>query len=310
MRDTLPGAAPVGTGLRPETVTFVFVEATSLPTTSPHPDQGEICLMSPRPVPVWPTAVAAAGIVVLLAGVGWVSLVWVRQGAGQADPESSVLGVVLAAVGAAVTLVAWAANQRRIEASPPTAEQVELAAATLAGAVYAQWTDEVQARALEEPAPMPVRWRLAPELMDHAEVVDPDGPVEFSGSSDRIKGLATAFRALPRRRLVITGGPGTGKTTLAVQLNASLPGGLNLTSRVPEYEAAITGAQRRLTGAAMIAPMALTSTEAATYLRHHLPPNPGPDWEDTLNVLTDQPEIPQHQEVRWRASPRHPWGCG
>ena len=67
---------------------------------------------------------------------------------------------------------------------------------------------------------MPVRWRLAsPTLMDHQQVIRPGGgPLTFTGSSDRIEALTAAFEALPRRRLVITGGPGTGKTTLAVQL--------------------------------------------------------------------------------------------
>ncbi|MFI7705428.1 NACHT domain-containing protein [Nonomuraea sp. NPDC049480] len=40
----------------------------------------------------------------------------------------------------------------------------------------------------------------------------------FAGRSDDIAAFARDFRALARRRLVITGGAGMGKTTLAVQL--------------------------------------------------------------------------------------------
>jgi predicted NACHT family NTPase len=54
--------------------------------------------------------------------------------------------------------------------------------------------------------------------MDHPEMITSDGPLFFAESSGQIRPLAEAFRALSRRRLVITGGPGTGKTTLAVQL--------------------------------------------------------------------------------------------
>ncbi|MGY1712520.1 NACHT domain-containing protein [Geodermatophilus sp. SYSU D00758] len=54
--------------------------------------------------------------------------------------------------------------------------------------------------------------------MDHPAISSPTGPLSFSGSSQQPGKLAAAYRALPRRRLVITGGPGTGKTTLALQL--------------------------------------------------------------------------------------------
>lgn len=53
--------------------------------------------------------------------------------------------------------------------------------------------------------------------MDHPESLT-DGPLAFSGSNDQIIELTEQFRALSRRRLVILGGPGTGKTTLAVLL--------------------------------------------------------------------------------------------
>lgn len=54
--------------------------------------------------------------------------------------QASVLGVILAAAGAAVAVAAWAANRHRLAALPATAEQVDIAAATLAGAVREQWT--------------------------------------------------------------------------------------------------------------------------------------------------------------------------
>ena len=93
---------------------------------------------------------------------------------------------------------------------------------TLAEVVLAQWRQEARLRGLEDPAPMPVRWRLAAaRVMDHPDVIAPDG-LSFEGRGDDIAQLVAAFRALPRRRLVVIGGPGVGKTTLAVQMVVQL----------------------------------------------------------------------------------------
>ncbi|MFE9429094.1 tetratricopeptide repeat protein [Kitasatospora sp. NPDC006697] len=99
----------------------------------------------------------------------------------------------------------------------------------LAGTVTEQWRAEAAARALDDPDPMPVRWRLAVggEVMDHPANVF-DGPRLPTGSSDRIADVAAGFRHLRRRRLVIVGGPGAGKTTLAVQLLLELLAGRKL----------------------------------------------------------------------------------
>jgi hypothetical protein len=69
-------------------------------------------------------------------------------------------------------------------------------------------------------------------------------------------------------------------------LNASLPGGVILTSRRAEYLVAIATARDRLTAADDIEPLPLTTAEAAAYLRHHLQPNPEPAWDALLENLT------------------------
>jgi NACHT domain len=321
--------------------------------------------------------VAAIGGLLVAGAAGYLVIVRITEGAQAADNEASVIAGILAAAGATAAILGWAQHRRRQASLPATAEQVDQAAATLAGAVREQWQAEAEARSLGDPEPMPVRWRLtSPNLMDHPQVITPDEPLSVAGSSDRIGPLTQAFRALPRRRLVITGGPGTGKTTLAVQLllellpppgeppsgpipvlfslvswtpdsqprvqdwlttqleqtypalraiaadaaaalvaqgrvlpildgldevhsvrcggiitalNTSLQpgGGLILTSRRTEYRTALADAGDVLTAAAVIGPLALTPTDAATFLRRHLPPAPHrPDWDRVLDALT------------------------
>ena len=83
--------------------------------------------------------------------------------------------------------------------------------AALAWMVRLQWDEEARLRSLYNPHPIPVRWQLLRNVSGH-------GTADWEASSGDIPDLATRFRAAPRRRLVIVGGPGSGKTTLAVQL--------------------------------------------------------------------------------------------
>jgi hypothetical protein len=167
------------------------------------------------------------GLVVLAVGglaIGSAVLIWhaMQQGTEKADQLASVLSLILA-VGVAVTgLVAWEWRRRAARRALPSSDEVAAATQTLAEVVLAQWRHEARLRGLEDPAPMPVRWRLASaRAMDHPEVIAPDG-LSFEGRGDDIAQLVAAFRALPRRRLVVIGGPGVGKTTLAVQIVVQL----------------------------------------------------------------------------------------
>jgi hypothetical protein len=175
-------------------------------------------------------------VLVLVAGAGLLLRVLVNDGLEVMERQASAAEVMLTAAGTATGLGAWALRRRREAALPATPDRVDEAAAALAGAVREQWQEEAKARSLGDPEPMPVRWRLTrPDLMDDPVVIVPGAPLVFEGSSDRIGPLAEVFRALPRRRLVITGGPGTGKTTLAVQLILELipPPGQPPTEPVP-----------------------------------------------------------------------------
>ena len=100
----------------------------------------------------------------------------------------------------------------------PRTQRREHAVGTLAESVHLQWEEEAKIRGLFDPDPMPVHWTLTEhDVSDHSRHISP-GPLIFDGTSDRIDELTEQFQRLSRRRLVILGGPGSGKTTLAVQL--------------------------------------------------------------------------------------------
>ncbi|WP_214327461.1 NACHT domain-containing protein [Nonomuraea sediminis] len=118
--------------------------------------------------------------------------------------------------GEAVRRLESVARPRR--AGPADAAVAE-AKDVLAGLVEQQWRTEARIRSLADPDPIPVRWRPTDDerLTDHAANLTP-GSARLTASSDDVAALTSRFRAMRRQRLVILGGPGTGKTTLAVQL--------------------------------------------------------------------------------------------
>ncbi|GGO79854.1 hypothetical protein GCM10012289_65140 [Nonomuraea cavernae] len=97
-----------------------------------------------------------------------------------------------------------------VTATTPTLSEAKTHLAEL---VAHQWADEAAARRQGD-ALIPVSWSVThgPRSGGRPRGTDP------CLRSDEVAGLAAFFRGLPRRRLVITGGPGTGKTTLAIEL--------------------------------------------------------------------------------------------
>jgi len=157
--------------------------------------------------------VAGLGLLVL-GGCGVVLVaLFIMWGSHVAEPVAGIMGVVLGLPALAIALRRWA-----YRGGEATADQVGQARESLAGWVLDQWRHEALARSLGNPQPMPVQWRLAEHaVMDRARFITV-GELSFKGCSDRIGPLVEQFRGLLRRRLVILGGPGSGKTTLAVQL--------------------------------------------------------------------------------------------
>ncbi|MER7211917.1 NACHT domain-containing protein [Streptosporangium sp. NPDC000239] len=317
-----------------------------------------------------------AGLALFVGAMAGMLLYFWRTDLETADQRASVLGLFVAVAGLALTVHGTLRDRRTPASSLVTGETVRAAREALGLLVAEQWREESRVRSLSDPHPIPVRWRLTEDagLMDHPHLVGPE-PLRFTVSSGQGADLAQAFRKLHRRRLVITGGPGSGKTTLAVRLllelldsaapgepvpvlvtltgwdpaerprlhdwlavrlardypaltsafgggvtgalagqghvlpvldgldeltgehrgaviralNASLADrdGFVLTSRADELAEAVAEAGDVLTAAAVIAPLPLSPSVVAGYLRACLPPRPRHSWSPVFTALAE-----------------------
>lgn len=318
----------------------------------------------------WAMLVALLSGALLIAAMVYISFVWTTLGDDLADKKASVLGALLAITVAAVGVIGWVI--RRIVAAriPATATQLNEAADTLCGQVHEQWTVESEIRGLTDPEPMPVRWYVTRRGRPISSTNHCQEQFSLDGSSSEITILANLIRMQSCRRLVITGGRGTGKTTLALRLLlellrerrtddpvpvllpvgswnpnlhhrlqdwltvqleqyypsllaisrdapgalvaqgrvlpipdgldevglsrrsqifrslSSFPGGVVLTSRTEEYFAAISEGQWGLSGAMIIGPRALTSSDSKRYLRSCMPRQVDQAWTRPLDELS------------------------
>ncbi|MFB4277437.1 hypothetical protein ACBJ59_19255 [Nonomuraea sp. MTCD27] len=160
-------------------------------------------------------------VTVVMVGVALASLVVLVVTAVRPEAEVSLADAVAVLVAAATAVVATAVWSHRSATTAPTRAEADAAAQELAELVDRQWRAEARHRLLHDPEPIPVLWRLTADekVMSPARLVTGTAePATFTGSATDIAALARAFQALPRHCLVITGGPGMGKTTLAVQL--------------------------------------------------------------------------------------------
>jgi len=151
-----------------------------------------------------------------LAVLGAILLTWGLQ-------TSATVAQLISVVLAIPTLAAALLLRRDAGPAVLTPDAVAAAKDVLAGLVEQQWRTEAVLRSLGNPDPIPVRWRATVDdgLVDHPANLSP-ATLRLTASSDDIAALAAEFRAMRRRRLVILGGPGAGKTTLAVQLLCEL----------------------------------------------------------------------------------------
>ncbi|WP_283137787.1 NACHT domain-containing protein [Rhizohabitans arisaemae] len=153
-------------------------------------------------------------------------------GSGTTVGAASIVAAAASAMALGNGLVQFLSWWRRRAAPAPAPTSADIATAKdiLGGLVTQQWRDETALRSLCDPEPMPLPWRSTRrrELVDHPEIIA-KGTVAFPGLGLHIADMVRNFRDLRCRRLVILGDPGTGKTTLAVQLVLEL-----LRTRRPE----------------------------------------------------------------------------
>jgi len=116
---------------------------------------------------------------------------------------------------------------------PPRAPELDAVTDTLAVAMWNQWEDAANDRRLLQPHPLPIRWRRCTDPVAGPETAagmprDGDAPLaalpglHHAGSlalqeGDR-RALHRVYGGLPSGRLLLVGGPGSGKSSAAVLL--------------------------------------------------------------------------------------------
>ena len=173
---------------------------------------------------LWPFAAAGAIAVVTVAGL---AVVW--RSPHRADLEGFA-GLAISAAGIAAGWIVWVWRHKGSPGSGGVSgQELGRLADLLAGAVDQEWTRAAGERGLLEPEPIPVRWQRP--------AVPFAGPVAAAVASTRfapLPGLAAAgaqrlrsgqvselhevYGGLGSGRLVIAGGPGSGKSSAAVLL--------------------------------------------------------------------------------------------
>ncbi|MFI1766617.1 NACHT domain-containing protein [Streptomyces sp. NPDC020800] len=137
--------------------------------------------------------------------------------------NAAVAGVLISAIGAFLSVAALVADILRGDADqlPRSADADRRRAAdALAEAVHEQWAAEARLRRLQDPVPIEVRWAPADRrLADHTENIRRPHPLPAprEAGAESVEDVPGPLAALPGRRLVVLGGPGSGKSVFAMR---------------------------------------------------------------------------------------------
>ncbi|NGY60697.1 NACHT domain-containing protein [Lentzea sp. NEAU-D13] len=112
------------------------------------------------------------------------------------------------------------------------------AAEQLAHAVSAQWVRELELRRAYDPQPLQVHWHVVDsDLADHRDNIERRADStrrELGDLSGSFAAVRDVYRMVPSERLLVLGGPGSGKTVLAIHFVLSVLNSRGaVTDRVP-----------------------------------------------------------------------------
>jgi hypothetical protein len=173
---------------------------------------------------LWPFVAAGAIVVVAVTGL---ALVWLSP---HRDELEAFAGLAMSVVGIAAGWITWVwRTQSRQATSGSSGQELGRLADLLAGAVDEEWTRAAGERGLLEPEPIPVRWQrpAAPFAGPAAAAVASKRFAPLPGlaaageqrlRAGQVSELHEVYGGLGSGRLVIAGGPGSGKSSAAVLL--------------------------------------------------------------------------------------------
>ncbi|WP_435244317.1 NACHT domain-containing protein [Streptomyces sioyaensis] len=160
----------------------------------------------------WTAALVGTGLV-------QVAVVAFVDGKSAVERWTPALGVVVSVLGLLSTLTQ--SETRTGEGGG--ADWLKARADALAGAVEDMWAAEARLRRLQDPEPLPVRWRpVDMPLADHDENVWRRSEAHAALRRGQLSEVRAAFLSVPSRRVVVLGPPGSGKTVLALSLTLDL----------------------------------------------------------------------------------------
>jgi hypothetical protein len=148
------------------------------------------------------------------AAIAFLFFIWLRLGLANLLNWLTLVVPVTAMVAGAIR---WAYTHTYIDI-PSNDDQLRAAVDMLRAELRRQLTAEADIQLTDRREPLAVRWTATKHRIAARRSVS--GSV--TGTTTQIDGLVNALLALPRRRLVILGDAGTGKTTLALLLSIHL----------------------------------------------------------------------------------------